>query len=143
MSPRADVEFVLVDDDAGDVELMKEALGALTPKPETTTFASGEEALAYLQSAASDGRRRLVLLDLNMPGIGGRETLNRLKRDHSLRALPIVILTTSSARVDIRQCYEEGANCYIIKPLEFSQLITVAKRLQDFWLGTVALPEGD
>lgn len=141
MTVRKSCELLLVDDEATDIELMSEALRSWREKPRILTFETGEAVLTYLEGAAPTADCRLVLLDLNMPGIGGRETLRRIKTQPILRRLPVVILTTSSSAADVRQCYEDGANCYIVKPLELSQLFTVAKRLEDFWLETVVLPD--
>lgn len=141
MSARQSCELMIVDDDASDVELMSEAVRTWRQKPRIVTFENGEAALAYLESGAPASGCRLILLDLNMPGIGGRETLKRLKSKPAVRAIPVIVLTTSGSPEDIKRSYEDGANCYIIKPLELSQLFTIAKRLEDFWLETVALPD--
>lgn len=134
------LEVMLVDDDAGDIELMKEAVGAWRSKPEILVARCGEEALTLLEGEPEGGRRRLVLLDLNMPGAGGRETLRRIRANPGLRSTIVVILTTSNAREDVLGCYEDGANAFIVKPLDFSQLVTVARRIEDFWLDTAVLP---
>jgi CheY-like chemotaxis protein len=134
------LEVLIVDDDPGDVELMREAVSAWRSKPRLAAFASGEELLRYLEGAGKDDRCRLVLLDLNMPGLGGRETLRRIRRTPSLRPLVVIIVTTSESRDDVRNCYEAGANGYVVKPLDLDQLITAARRIEDFWVDTAALP---
>lgn len=141
MNARRPCELILVDDDPADVELMSEAIRAWRDKPRILAFESGEAALAFLESGPPPAGCRIVLLDLNMPGIGGRETLARIKSKPGLRRLPVIVLTTSSSAEDIRRSYDDGANCYIIKPLELSQLFTIAKRVEDFWLETAALPD--
>ena len=143
MAERDPIELLLVDDDLADVELMKEALLACRSRPRVLTFESGEELLAKLAGDGGWAGARLILLDLNMPGIGGRETLRRLKCDPKLRRIPVIVLTSSRAREDVARSYDDGANCYIVKPLELSQLETVAKRLEDFWVETAALPSAD
>lgn len=138
----ARVRLLLVDDDLADVELMKEALLSWRSRPAVSTFETGEQ---LLESLAGEGCRSgscLILLDLNMPGIGGRETLRRLKADPLLRRIPVIVLTSSKSQDDVERCYDLGANSYVIKPLQLSQLETVAKRLEDFWADTAALPAG-
>lgn len=143
MTTQIPLELLLVDDDLADVELMKEALHECRTRPRVSTFESGELLLEHLSRPEGGAASILVLLDLNMPGIGGRETLIRLKANPALRRIPVIVLTSSNSPDDIRRSYEIGANCYIVKPLELSQLVTVARRIEDFWFETAALPTGD
>jgi CheY-like chemotaxis protein len=111
--------------------------------------ANGEEALDYLRHSGQYAGRTdalepgIVLLDLNMPGIGGRETLNLIKADRALRRIPVVILTTSSAQVDIAAAYDAGANSYIVKPSAFGSLVHLFDGLSAYWFDLNALARDD
>ena len=82
----------------------------------------------------------LILLDLNLPKMGGQEVLQEIKKDPELRRIPVVVLTTSSAERDILKSYELHANCYITKPVDLTQFLAVVKQIDDFWLTVVRLP---
>jgi CheY-like chemotaxis protein len=107
--------------------------------------ADGEEALDYLRRSGQYADRPdtpepgIVLLDLNMPGIGGRETLDLIKADRALRRTPVVILTTSSAQIDIAAAYDAGANSYIVKPSSFGSLVRLFEGLSAYWFDLNAL----
>jgi CheY-like chemotaxis protein len=103
----------------------------------------GEEALAFLRREnghAAAPRPDLVLLDLNLPRKDGREVLAEMKADPDLRRIPVVILTTSKAEEDIVRTYDLHANCYITKPVDLDQFITVVKSIESFWFSVVSLP---
>ncbi|HEY1065845.1 MAG TPA: response regulator [Pirellulales bacterium] len=106
----------------------------------------GDEALDYLfhrgrySEYSSSPRPAVVLLDLNLPGTDGREVLDAIKRNESLRSLPVVVLTTSSNPSDIQLCYRTGAASYIIKPISFSDFLKTIETLKSYWFDTVALP---
>jgi two-component system response regulator len=110
---------------------------------------SAQEALDYLQRrgkyAAESGVERpaLILLDLNMPGLGGRALLELVKQDKDLRRIPVVILTTSTDARDVDRCYELGASTYIQKPVDFDGLIRVAKALREYWFEIAVVPKGE
>jgi chemotaxis family two-component system response regulator Rcp1 len=141
-SGRSACEVVLVDDDEGDRELIRLAFEECTPLPVITPFDNGAEALAYLGQAAQKRPRPciLVLLDLNMPGLDGRDVLRRIKADPSTVTFPVVVLTTSDSERDVVECYASHANAFLTKPNELSQYRTMARRLCDFWFSTVRLP---
>ena len=101
---------------------------------------SGESALALLQSKV-EARPGLILLDLNMPGMDGRQTLEIIKRDEALKSIPVVILTTSDDERDVVTCYALGANTYIQKPVDFDGLIEAMKRLKGYWFEIALLPK--
>ncbi|PSB02753.1 response regulator [Merismopedia glauca] len=109
---------------------------------------NGEQALAFLhhtdQYANCDHfpRPGMILLDLNLPGIDGREVLRRLKLDHNLKTIPVVIFTTSNHPNDIETCYQQGANSYIIKPIDINQLKRNVQTLVDYWFEVTRLPDG-
>lgn len=103
----------------------------------------GVEALGYLNRKgkyADAPRPDLILLDLNLPKKNGCEVLSEIKADPTLRQIPIVVLTVSNSEQDIMKCYDKHANCYIIKPVEFKQLIKIVKSFENFWLNIVVLP---
>lgn len=107
---------------------------------------SGQDALNYLRREGrymdneSTRRPDLVLLDLNMPGIDGRQVLQRIKEDKELKSIPVVILTTSSDQKDVEQCYRIGASTYIQKPVSFSGLTEAIRTMKDYWFGVALLP---
>lgn len=139
----APVRILLMEDDPGDVELILEALRQARLALSIARVADGEEGMRYLrrQDEYREARRPdLILLDLNMPRMDGREVLAAVKSDKELRAIPVVVLTTSDAETDIAASYDLGANCYLKKPLEFSEFLNVVKSLEDFWLTLVKLP---
>lgn len=137
------VEILLVEDNPGDVRLTQEALKESKINNNLCIVTDGEEALQYLRKLGPHGkasRPDLVLLDLNLPKKDGREVLREIKTDTDLRRIPVVILTTSKAEEDILKSYESHANCYITKPVDFSQFMQVVKQIENFWFTIVKLP---
>jgi two-component system, chemotaxis family, response regulator Rcp1 len=125
------------------VRLTIEALKEAKVRNHLSVAKDGVEALAFLRRKGSytDAvRPDLILLDLNLPRKDGREVLAEIKADASLRAIPVVILTTSRAEQDVLRSYELHANCYITKPVDLDQFITVVKSIESFWLTIVTLP---
>lgn len=100
---------------------------------------SGQSALDYLREQQYD-LPCLILLDLNMPGLDGRKTLEIIKKDASLKRIPVVILTTSSDENDVKSCYELGASTYIQKPVDFEGLIGAVQRIKEYWFEIALLP---
>ena len=108
------------------------------------TVEDGLEAMAYLKKEgayAGVPRPDLILLDLNMPRMDGREVLSELQNDPRLRHIPVIVLTTSEGEEDILSAYEMNANCYITKPVDWRQFIKVVELIEDFWLTVVKLPK--
>ncbi len=137
------VEILLVEDNPGDVRLTIEALHESKVRNTLSVATDGVEALAFLRREGRYGgapRPDLILLDLNLPKMDGREVLAAIKADQELRTIPVVILTTSHAEQDILKSYNLHANCYITKPVDLDQFITVVKSIEDFWLTIVTLP---
>ncbi len=137
------VEILLVEDNAGDVRLTREALREAKVLNKLTVVKDGIEALSLLRRQAPyahAARPDLILLDLNLPKKDGREVLAEIKADDDLKRIPVVILTTSKDEQDVAKTYNHYANCYITKPVDFEQFITVVKSIDDFWLGIVTLP---
>ena len=140
------IEILLVEDNAGDIRLTKEALKEGKVLNKLTVVQDGVEALLCLRQEGQYAQARrpdLILLDLNLPKKDGREVLQEIKNDESLKRIPVVILTTSQDEQDVLKTYGLHANCYITKPVELEQFITVVKAIEDFWLGIVVLPSGD
>jgi two-component system, chemotaxis family, response regulator Rcp1 len=137
------VEILLVEDNPGDVRLTREALREGKVHNNLSVVDDGVKALAFLRRQgeyASAPRPDLILLDLNLPRMSGREVLTEVKSDPELKSIPVVVLTTSQAEQDIVRAYELNANCYVTKPVDLDQFITVVKSIEDFWLTIVRLP---
>lgn len=136
------VNILLVEDNAGDVRLTQEALKECKVLNNLSVVGDGVEAMAFLrrEGSYSDAERPdLVLLDLNLPRMDGREVLAAIKGDHSLRRIPVVVLTTSRAEQDILKAYDLHANCYVTKPVDLEQFITVVQSIEEFWVTIVTL----
>ncbi len=137
------VEILMVDDNPGDVRLTEEVLKEQKMRNVLHTVADGEEAMAFLRREGKykdAPRPGLILLDLNLPKKDGREVLAEIKQDEELKLIPVVILTTSQAEEDVLKAYGLHANCYITKPVDLEQLITVVRNIKDFWLTIVTAP---
>ena len=140
------IEILLVEDNPGDVRLTKEALVESKIYNTLNVVMDGAEAMEYLKAAGKFQDRvlpDLILLDLNLPKKDGREVLSEIKQDDQLKRIPVVILTTSQAEADILKSYDLHANCYINKPVDLDQFITVVKAIEDFWMTIVKLPPND
>jgi len=138
------VEILLVEDNPGDVRLTQEALREGKLNNRIHVAVDGVEAMEFLRREGrfhDVPRPDLVLLDLNMPRKDGREVLAEIKSDPDLRRIPVVILTTSSAETDILKSYDLHANCYISKPVDIDQFITVIQSIEDFWFSVVRLAQ--
>jgi CheY-like chemotaxis protein len=140
------IEILMVEDSPGDVRLAIEALKEAKVLNNFSVVEDGVEAMAFLRRQgkhAAAPRPDLILLDLNLPKKDGREVLAEVKSDDSLKAIPVVVLTTSQAEQDIVRSYELHANCYITKPVDLDQFMTVVKSVESFWLTVVKLPPND
>ena len=138
-----EIEILLVEDNAGDVRLTIESLKEAKVSNKLSVARDGVEAMEFLQQKGvykDAARPDLILLDLNLPRKDGRELLAEIKSDPRLRHVPIVVLTTSRSEEDILQAYDLHANCYITKPVDFRQFMSVVKSIEDFWLTVVKLP---
>jgi chemotaxis family two-component system response regulator Rcp1 len=137
------IDVLLVEDSPGDVRLTEEALRDANKLIHLHVAADGAEAMAFLWREgphASAPRPDLILLDLNLPKMDGREVLALIKDDEHLRTIPTIILTTSGAEADITKSYELHANCYLTKPVQLDAFDAVVKSINDFWLTKVKLP---
>ena len=137
------VDILLVDDDEGDVLLTRKALKSGKLFNTLNVAKDGVEALEYLRQEGpfkNATRPDLILLDLNMPRMNGKETLEAIKNDADLKSIPVVILTTSDADKDVLQSYDSHASCYVTKPVDLRQFTNVVQSLQEFWLCVVKFP---
>lgn len=137
------IRILLVEDSPGDVRLTVEALKDGKVRNELSIVGDGVEALNFLKREgpyADAPRPDLILLDLNLPKLDGRELLSLIKLDDNLKRIPVVVLTTSEAEADVLRVYDLNANCYITKPVDLDKFISVIKAIEDFWLTVVKLP---
>lgn len=133
-------DILIIEDNPGDVRLMREALRELQPAVAVHSAGDGEEALAFLrqQGAHSQAPRpRLVFLDFNLPKYDSRSLLRQMKEDKALRPIPVAILTSSDADRDIRDAYELHANCYLRKPVDLDSFFFTIRSTAQFWLDIV------
>ena len=137
------IEVLLVEDSPGDVRLTQDAFRDASRSVNLRVAQDGVEAMAFLRREAAyvdAPRPDLILLDLNLPKMHGREVLARIKKDDSLKAIPTVILSTSEAEADINRSYELQANCYLSKPVRPDEFESLVRSINDFWLAKVRLP---
>lgn len=135
--------ILLVEDNKADVRLVEEALKNSSLTYEMAMVRDGVAAMAYLHQSgeyASASRPDLIILDLNLPKKDGREVLAEIKTNPQFKRIPVIVLTTSKNEDDIQQSYDLNANCFITKSRNLSQLFTIVRRIEEFWLTTVTLP---
>ena len=139
------VRILLVEDSPSDVAMTRAALSEGPVANELSVVSDGEEAIAFVrkQGAYTDADRPdLILLDLNLPRKDGREVLAELKEDPDLKAIPVIVLTTSTAEGDIDRCYQTHANSYVVKPVGIDAFLDAVRGIEDFWLALAQLPDG-
>jgi CheY-like chemotaxis protein len=146
MGPRtpSPVRILVVDDDPGDVLMIEEALEDSDVEKVIDVVNDGQEAMEFLRREGrhTDARRPdMILLDLNMPRMDGRQVLGEVKRDEDLRTIPIVVLTTSNADTDIVGSYTLQANAYVTKPIDLDDFNDVVHRIDEFFGRVVVLPK--
>ncbi len=137
------IEILLVEDSPGDVRLTQEAFRDANPLIHLNVAMDGVEGMAFLRREgrhSSAPRPDLILLDLNLPKMDGREVLSQIKADSSLKTIPTVVLTTSEAEVDIARSYQLQANCYLCKPAQLEAFEALVKSINEFWLIKAKLP---
>jgi CheY-like chemotaxis protein len=137
------IEILLVEDSAGDVRLTREALRDAKVRNNLHVATDGLEAMDFLSRHGEHveaPRPDLILLDLNLPRMSGREVLEQVKQHNIWKTIPVVILTTSAAEEDIIRSYQLHANCYITKPVDLGQFMKVVRTIDNFWLTFVKLP---
>jgi chemotaxis family two-component system response regulator Rcp1 len=138
------IEVLLIEDSPGDVRLTQEAFRDVNQFVYLHVVNDGVEALAFLKHEGKlthAPRPDLILLDLNLPKMDGRQVLAQIKEDDNLKTIPTVILTTSEDQMDILKSYQLLANCYLTKPVELDQLESLVKSINDFWLTKARLPQ--
>jgi CheY-like chemotaxis protein len=138
------LDVLLVEDSPGDVRLTQEAFRDANDKVHLHVASDGVEAMSFLRQEGSwmeAPRPDLILLDLNLPLMDGREVLALIKQDADLKTIPTVILTTSEAEADIVNSYQLQANCYLSKPVQLEAFETLVKSINEFWMKRVRLPQ--
>jgi len=137
------IEILMVEDNPGDVRLTREALKGGKVLNQLHVVEDGVAALDFLYRRPphqNAPRPDLILLDLNLPKMDGREVLARIKSDDSLKIIPVVVLTTSQAEEDVLRAYRLNANCYVTKPVDLHQFNRIVQAVEEFWLTIVRLP---
>ena len=138
--------ILLADDDADDRQLTREALAENRLLNDVHEVPDGEALMDYLFHRGEYAELRtspkpgLILLDLSMPKMDGREALAEIKRDSQLRQIPVIVMTTSSAEEDVCRSYDLGASSYVTKPVTFTRLVEVMRAIERYWFGIVELP---
>ena len=146
MTTRTAVPILIADDDPDDRDLALDALTESRPLNPVYFVKDGVELLDFLKRTGSyvnndTPRPAVILVDLNMPRMDGREAIAEIKRDHALRQIPIVVLTTSKAEEDIFRTYDLGVSSYVVKPVNYQALVDVMSDLGRYWFDVVELPD--
>jgi two-component system, chemotaxis family, response regulator Rcp1 len=137
------IEILLVEDNPGDVRLTQEALREGRIRNRLSVVEDGEEAMRYLRREgefAQAARPDVVILDLNLPRMNGREVLREMKGDPRLKSIPVVVLSSSEAEQDVVAAYDLHANCYVTKPVDLDQFVRAIQSIEHFWFTIVKLP---
>jgi len=134
-----EIKILLVEDNEGDIVLTQEALKDGRIKNNIIIARDGVEALAVLDSG--EGLPDLILLDINLPKLNGLEVLTAIKKDPRLKTIPVIMLSTSDEQNDIFTSYNNYANCFITKPVDFNRFIDVVRTIETFWISIVKLPK--
>ena len=136
------VKVLLVEDNPDDVEIARRALWKAAARVELSVARDGQEALDMLfgRSNGDASLPHLVLLDLNLPKMDGREVLEKIKADPKLKRIPVVVLTVSTQEEDVARCYDTGVNTYIAKPIQFEDFMRAVATINEYWVGTATLP---
>lgn len=139
------IEILLIEDNEGDIILTLEALEDARIKNKVSVIKDGDAAIKYLEKAKNGEGNvpDLILLDINLPKVDGKEVLSYIKNDFHLKKVPVVMLTTSSSETDITDAYSNHANCYITKPVDFNKFFDIIKAIEDFWIMIAKLPSKD
>lgn len=142
-APARPIEILLVEDNPADIRLTREGLKEAKVANVLHALTDGQSALDFLhrRGVHEDAPRPdLILLDLNLPGLDGHAVLSKIKEDKDLCTIPVVILTSSEAESDILRSYQEHANCFISKPVDFAGFLRIVEAVDDFWFSLVKLP---
>jgi CheY-like chemotaxis protein len=140
------VKILLVEDNVQDIEITQRAFAKGRVRNELTVVRDGEEAIEYLyhrgkyQDPATSPRPGMILLDLNLPKVGGLEVLQQIKKDDQLKQIPVIVLTVSQREEDVVRSYDLGVNTYIQKPVEFDNFMRVVNAVHEYWILIATLP---
>jgi two-component system, chemotaxis family, response regulator Rcp1 len=136
------IHILLVEDNEGDIVLTLEALSDAKLRNAVSVVRDGAEAVDYLHQKRQEPHLLpdLILLDINLPKIDGKEVLQYVKNDPDFKKIPVVMLTTSSSELDVTDAYNNHANCFITKPVDLNKFFDVVKVIEDFWISIVKLP---
>ncbi len=140
---RETLDILLVEDNEGDVELTRRAFVTARPAVRMAVANNGNQALEFLgKQGRHEGAKTpdLILLDINMPRMDGKQFLGVVKQDDSLKAIPVVMFTSSQSPADIRECYERQASCYVVKPFDGREYADTLRQVVSFWGGVGELP---
>lgn len=143
ISNQKTAQILLVEDNPADVLLMQEAFKNSTIVDQMHVVVDGEEALDFLNKQGKFQHTKspdLILLDLNLPKIDGREVLMELNKSPQLRRIPVIVLSSSKVEKDILESYDNSANCYIVKPIELEKFVKIVETIESFWFGFASLP---
>lgn len=138
-----EINILLIEDNEGDIVLTLEALKEARISNTVNVVRDGEEAMQYLHKEGAyinATTPSLILLDINLPKIDGKEVLSNIKNDETLKIIPVVMLTTSDSEKDVFEAYYHHANCYITKPVGFQSFMEVIHTIKEFWINLVHLP---
>lgn len=138
------IHILLIEDNEGDILLTMEALKEGKFHNTVSVTRDGDEAIMFLNREGKFGNEALpdlILLDINLPKVDGKEVLQYIKTHPDLKRIPVIILTTSSSEKDILDSYNGHANCYIVKPVSFDSFLEVVRSIEDFWISVVHLPK--
>lgn len=133
-------KIVIVEDNQGDLELIKLALDLKKVQRELVHLADGQKALDYFRGLEYQQKPRLIILDLNLPRINGKEVLHFIKSQPWLKSIPVVVLSSSNLEQDIVDVYSLNANCFISKPIDLDDFISAIQSIDEFWFRTAAIP---
>lgn len=134
------INILLVEDNIADARLLIESLKTLNIPNKITHLTTGEQAISYIKEIEKTTKPDIVILDLNLPGIDGREVLIHIKNNDKTKHIPTIIFSTSQSEKDIDASYANYANCFITKPLEYKDFEKVVKEIESFWFNTASIP---
>lgn len=140
------IKILLVEDNLQDIEITRRAFAKGQLRNELIVVRDGEEALDYLyrrgrfEDPATSPRPGMILLDLNLPKVGGMEVLQQIKQDAQLRSIPVIVMTVSQREEDVVRSYDLGVNTYIQKPVEFENFMRVVNAIEEYWIVIATLP---
>lgn len=145
-APGRSCRIRIIEDNPGDVWLARQAIGETSFRADVDAVEDGQEALDDLRKVpweTGGGPPDVILLDLNLPRLDGREFLSRLRAREGWKAIPVIVWTTSRAEKDIRQAYELHANCYVTKPAGLDDFLSTIRSVLNFWFGIARLPSAN